>query len=83
MTKKQFENWFEHAKVTPGIEEANAMCIATASKQGLPSARYVLLKVCHTKGQLISECLFEKIVWTKIPTKNLIDSAQQRLLLQG
>ena len=29
------------------------------------------------KGQLISECPFEKIVWTKIPTKNLIDSAQQ------
>ena len=28
-----------------------------------------------TKGQLISECLFEKIVWTKIPPKNLIDSA--------
>ena len=27
------------------------------------------------KGQLISECLFEKIVWSKIPTKNLIDSA--------
>ena len=22
------------------------------------------------KGQLISKCLFEKIVWTKIPTKN-------------
>ena len=37
----------------------------------------------YTKGQLISECLFEKIVWTKIPTKNLIDSAQQRLLPQG
>ena len=35
------------------------------------------------KGQLISKCLFEKIVWTKIPTKNLIDSAQQRLLPQG
>ena len=31
----------------------------------------------NAKGQLISECLFEKIVWTKIPTKNLIDSAQQ------
>ena len=29
------------------------------------------------KGQLISKCLFEKIVLTKIPTKNLIDSAQQ------
>ena len=27
------------------------------------------------KGQLISKCLFEKIIWTKIPTKNLIDSA--------
>ena len=49
LIKKQFENWFEHAKTTPGIEEANAMCIATASKQGLPSARYVLLKVCHTR----------------------------------
>ena len=35
-----------------------------------------LTEMC-TKGQLISECLFEKIVWTKIPTKNLIDSAQQ------
>ena len=35
------------------------------------------------KGQLISKCLFEKIVWTKIPTKNLIDSAKQRLLPQG
>ena len=31
----------------------------------------------RTKGQLISKCLFEKIIWTKIPTKNLIDSAQQ------
>merc|ERR1712223_1960219 len=41
---KQFESWFEQAKVTPGIDEANAMCIATATKTGLPSARYVLLK---------------------------------------
>jgi len=41
---KQFENWFEQAKVTPGIEEANAMCIATATKTGLPSAR------CSFKG---------------------------------
>ena len=29
------------------------------------------------KGQLISKCFFEKIVWTKIPPKNLIDSALQ------
>ena len=41
----QFQNWFDQAKSTPGIEEANAMCLATASKSGLPSARYVLLKV--------------------------------------
>ena len=32
-------------------------------------------EACIAKGQLISECLFEKYVWTKIPTKNLIDSA--------
>ena len=37
-----------------------------------PSCKFVW---CCTKGQLISKCLFEKIVWTKIPTKNLIDSA--------
>ena len=34
-------------------------------------------RCCVLKGQLISKCLFEKIVWTKTPTKNLIDSAQQ------
>ena len=34
---------------------------------------FVMLK--HIKGQLISKCIFEKIVWTKIPLKNLIDSA--------
>ena len=31
------------------------------------------LKVCKatkTKGQIISECPYEIIVWTKIPTKN-------------
>ena len=42
---KQFEHWFEHAKNTAGIEEANAMCLATATKSGIPSARFVLLKV--------------------------------------
>ena len=44
----------------------------------------MIYNVCFTKtytpyiggkGQLISKCLFGKIVWTKIPTKNLIDSA--------
>jgi pyridoxamine 5'-phosphate oxidase len=29
---KQFKIWFEEAAKTPGIAEANAMCLATASK---------------------------------------------------
>jgi hypothetical protein len=28
-----------------------------------------------SKGQLISKCPFGVIVWTKIPTKNMINSA--------
>ena len=38
---------------------------------------------CFVYHQLNFPFLFEKIVWTKIPTKNLIDSAHWRLLLQG
>ncbi len=40
----QFNDWFETAKASPKIEEPNAMCVATATKSGLPSARYLLLK---------------------------------------
>merc|ERR1711911_241209 len=40
----QFKSWFDQACVTPGILEANAMSLATATKDGKPSARYVLLK---------------------------------------
>lgn len=29
---KQFKIWFDDAVKTPGIVEANAMCLATASK---------------------------------------------------
>ena len=35
------------------------------------------IEIGSSKGQLISKCLFEKIVWTKIPPKNLIDSAHK------
>lgn len=28
----QFKSWFDQACVTPGILEANAMCLATATK---------------------------------------------------
>ena len=45
---------------------------------GSENLEYYRLKILNCtipKGQLISKCFFEKIVWTKIPLKNLIDSA--------
>ena len=39
---EQFKVWFEEAKATEGIEEPNAMCLATSDKAtGRPSARLV------------------------------------------
>ncbi|KAJ0060398.1 hypothetical protein NL108_010189, partial [Boleophthalmus pectinirostris] len=46
----QFGNWFDEATKCPEIGEANAMCIATASKDGRPSARMVLLKGYNNEG---------------------------------
>jgi pyridoxamine 5'-phosphate oxidase len=40
----QFKIWFEEAIRTAGNQEANAMTLATATKEGIPSARVVLLK---------------------------------------
>ncbi|TKS89460.1 Pyridoxine-5'-phosphate oxidase [Collichthys lucidus] len=47
---KQFGNWFDEAAKCPKISEPNAMCIATASKDGRPSARMVLLKGYSNEG---------------------------------
>uniref|UniRef100_A0AAV2LDE1 pyridoxal 5'-phosphate synthase n=1 Tax=Knipowitschia caucasica TaxID=637954 RepID=A0AAV2LDE1_KNICA len=47
---KQFKNWFDAAVECPEIGEANAMCIATATKEGRPSARMVLLKGYNNEG---------------------------------
>ncbi|KAF3704125.1 Pyridoxine-5'-phosphate oxidase [Channa argus] len=47
---KQFGNWFEQASKCPEIGEANAMCLATATKDGRPSARMVLLKGYSNEG---------------------------------
>uniref|UniRef100_A0A8C6TQS5 pyridoxal 5'-phosphate synthase n=1 Tax=Neogobius melanostomus TaxID=47308 RepID=A0A8C6TQS5_9GOBI len=47
---KQFGNWFDEATNCPEIGEANAMCIATATKDGRPSARMVLLKGYNNEG---------------------------------
>jgi len=46
---KQFEKWW-HEAVNSKIDEANAMTLATASADGLPSARIVLLKEFNDKG---------------------------------
>ena len=46
---KQFQNWWTEA-VDSKIDEANAMTLATASIDGLPSARIVLLKEFSEKG---------------------------------
>jgi len=40
---KQFSNWFT-ASIEAGIRDVNAMSLATASRDGKPSARIVLLK---------------------------------------
>lgn len=45
----QFEKWFHQAHAA-GIREANAMTLATADRQGRPSARIVLLKNISRKG---------------------------------
>lgn len=46
---KQFEKWWVEA-VHSKIDEVNAMTLATASIDGLPSARIVLLKEYSEKG---------------------------------
>jgi len=46
---KQFERWWNEA-VNSSIDEVNAMTLATASIDALPSARIVLLKEFNEKG---------------------------------
>ncbi len=46
---QQFTKWWEQA-VEADIEEVNAMTLATASADGIPSARIVLLKEYSEKG---------------------------------
>jgi pyridoxamine 5'-phosphate oxidase len=45
----QFRRWFDEA-VTAGVEEPNAMTLATADATGKPSARTVLLKGVDRSG---------------------------------
>lgn len=46
----QFKVWFDEATANEKIEEANAMCLATATADGFPSARMVLLKKYGPEG---------------------------------
>lgn len=46
---RQFEAWFADA-VAAQVMEPNAMTLATASRDGVPSARIVLLKGVDTQG---------------------------------
>lgn len=46
---EQFGNWWQEA-IQSEIEEVNAMTLATASVDGLPAARIVLLKAFDEKG---------------------------------
>lgn len=47
--QEQFDRWFKQA-LESGIPEPNAMGIATATPQGVPSLRTVLLKYYDEKG---------------------------------
>ena len=76
----------QHCQFGPFTKKSGKMgwqCCLAGSSKTVMGAKLSFYMKSIAKGQLISECLFEKIVWTKIPTKNLIDSAQQRLLPQG
>jgi pyridoxamine 5'-phosphate oxidase len=46
---QQFQRWFDDA-VAAGLPEPNAMVVATSSRDGVPSARTVLLKRCDERG---------------------------------
>lgn len=46
---RQFEHWFAQAQEA-GIEDANALTLATADAQGWPTARTVLLKYFDAAG---------------------------------
>jgi pyridoxamine 5'-phosphate oxidase len=47
---EQFKIWFDESVRTAGDREPNAMTLATASRDGAPSARVVLLKGFDSRG---------------------------------
>jgi pyridoxamine 5'-phosphate oxidase len=45
-----FQSWFDQANQNPGIDEANAMTLATLGLDGFPKTRVVLLKSITENG---------------------------------
>lgn len=45
-----FEQWFKDVEVSGGVEEANAMTVATVGSDGFPKSRIVLLKQYTNEG---------------------------------
>jgi pyridoxamine 5'-phosphate oxidase len=46
---EQFRHWYEHA-VAAGLPEPEAMALASATADGVPSVRFVLLKGIDSRG---------------------------------
>ena len=46
----RFNKWLDEAKAEKGILEPTSMCLATADREGRPSARIVLLKGFDARG---------------------------------
>jgi len=46
----QFQTWLDEAKKDARMEMPNAMCLATATSDGIPSSRMVLLKDADERG---------------------------------
>ena len=46
----RFNKWLDEAKANKGISEPTAMCVATADREGRPSARILLLKGFDARG---------------------------------
>jgi pyridoxamine 5'-phosphate oxidase len=45
-----FENWFQEVETKGGVDEVNAMTVATIGLDGYPKSRVVLLKQFSTEG---------------------------------
>lgn len=55
----QFQCWLKEAIENPLVGEANAMTLATTTKEGFPNARVVLLKGLNERGFMfyVSVCV--------------------------